>query len=221
MSLKSRLALAKVALHVRADQADLAFLVPVIEAGVDLLVLGSRDDVDADVEALVTFRRAYGHVPLLLAIDNGDAAERASADVVHIERPGWKLWGSYPKGHEWTLLGRGARDARTVRKPGGDWDYMFVGPLEVTDTDSKVLQEALSEQKPLDAEALPWFALGAFTTATADDFISAGVRRIALTGDALEDGDPAALVRGIRAALDDAWKSDPAGFGYTARAVTL
>lgn len=208
MSLRARLALSKVALHARADQLDVEHLAPVILAGVDLLVLGSSGDKETDAGTVRAFRDAFAHTQLLLATDNGDAAELASADVVHLERPGWKLWGSYPKGHEWTLLGRGARDARTVRKPGDDWDYLFVGPLAVDDVDSRILVEAVTEQKPFAADTLPWFALCGFTLESVPRFVKAGARRIALTGDALESGDPVALVSGIKAVLNEAWEAD-------------
>lgn len=221
MSLKSRLALARLALHVRADQADVPTLAPVLAAGVDLLVLGGSGDDAVDVDTLTSFRSVHGSSTLLLATDNGDAATQASADVVHIARPGWKMWGSYPRGHQWSLLGRGARDARTVRSPGDDWDYLFVGPLDLAQTDSRVLREAVPAQPAFSAEALPWFALGAFTPDSARTVVTAGVRRIALTPEALEAQDAVAAVQQIRAVLDAAWQADPAAAPYTAGAFRL
>lgn len=218
MSLTSRLALARLALHVRGDQVDLHALAPVVAAGVDLLVLGTTGDDGTDARHLAAFRSAHGTTPLLLAVDNGDAAAEAAADVVHVERPGWKMWGSYPKGHEWTLLGRGARDARTVRRPGDDWDYLFVGPLDVDQPGSRALREAVAEQTPFAEGSVPWFALGAHTVSSAQAVVAAGARRIGLTADVLDGADPVALVRQVRQMLDAAWKADPAAGRHIAGA---
>lgn len=221
MSLRSRLALAKLALHARPDQLDIDRLAPVLAAGVDLLVLGSSGDESADAATLRSFREVWARMPLLLATANGACAEDASADVVHLERPGWKLWGSYPKGHEWSLLGRNAGDARTVRRPGDEWDYLFVGPLGRDDADSRPLAEAVAEQRPFERDALPWFALGAFTPASVGPLIAAGARRVALTGEVMDGEDPAALVGGVRAELDRAWDEDPAARAYRMSAAAL
>ncbi|MCC2593409.1 hypothetical protein LKO27_08310 [Tessaracoccus sp. OS52] len=221
MSLRSRLALAKLALHARSDQLDVDRLAPLINAGVDLLVLGGTGDEAADAGTLRAFREVYARTPLLLATDNGDAAEEASADVVHLVKPGWKLWGSYPKGHEWTLLGRHTCDARTVRKPGDDWDYLFVGPLREDEFEAHPLREALAEQPPFAADALPWFALGAFQLSAVENLLGMGVRRIALTGDVLDAAEPVASVAGIRAALNRAWDNDEAARAYRLSAAAL
>ncbi|GAB3822099.1 hypothetical protein GCM10028820_31730 [Tessaracoccus terricola] len=208
MSLGTRLALARIALHARADQADVERLAPVIRAGVDLLVLGSAGDDARDADVLGAFREVYAHVPLLLATANGDCAKDASADVVHLEKPGWKLWGSYPKGHQWSLLGRNACDARTVRRPGGEWQYLFVGPLGADDVDSPPLAEAVATQRPFTRDALPWFVLGDFGAETIAPFLAAGARRVALTDTVLDDPDPVARVAAVRAAVERAWEGD-------------
>lgn len=214
MSLKSRLALARIALHARADQADVEHLAPVIQAGVDLLVLGSAGDDAQDADTLRAFREVYAHVPLLLATANGDCAEDASADVVHLAKPGWKLWGSYPKGHQWSLLGRDARDARTVRRPGDEWQYLFVGPVSTDEVEAPPFREAVSEQKPFSSESLPWFVLGDFAADSVQPFLAAGARRVALTDVVLDEADAVARVAAVRSAVDRAWDEDGAAKAY-------
>lgn len=221
MSLRSRLALARLALRTRADQADVGRLAPVIAAGVDLLVLGASGDEDLDAERLSEFREAYAQLPLLLATANGGCAEQASADVVHLARPGWKLWGSYPRGHQWSLLGRDACDARTVERPGDDWDYLFVGPLEDDGVGSPPFVEAVAQQRPFERDALPWFVLGGFTAATVAPFLQAGARRVALTDSVLDDEDPVALVGAVAAAVRQAWDDDAASRSYRMAAAVL
>lgn len=223
MSLKSRLALARLALHIRAEQASVDQLAPVLAAGVDLLVLGSCGDDQRDAEVLRDFREVYARLPLLLAIDNPAAAQQASADVVHVERPGWKLLGGgQPRGHEWTLLGRNARDARTIRKPGNEWDYLFVGPLGTGHADTSAVRAAVEAQPPLTADALPWFAYGDFSLTDVEAALAVGARRIALGGDVLDaDGDVAALVAGIAGPIDAAWAADPKASSYRSRALAF
>lgn len=221
MSLRSRLALARVALHARADQADIERLAPVLQSGVDLLVLGSAGDDERDAETLRSFREVYAHVPLLLATANGDCAQDASADVVHLAKPGWKLWGSYPRGHQWGLLGRNVGDARTVRKPGDEWQYLFVGPVTVHDEQSRPFVEAVSEQKPFSREALPWFVLGDFDAASVAPFLAAGARRVALGDAVLDHQDPAGRVAAIRTAVDAAWAADESSKAYSLAAAAL
>lgn len=221
MSLKSRLAMAKLALHVRAEQADLEFLAPLLQAGVDLLVLGSTGDDERDAEILGGFREVYARLPLLLATDNGGAAEQASADVVHLERPGLRLFGSLPRGHQWTLLGRNARDERTIRKPGDDYAYLFVGPIR-DGAESEALADAVEHQRPFSDGALPWFALGEFTLDEVTAVLGAGARRVALGGDVLDrDEDSVAFIAAVKEALDAAWAEDPEGGAYRRRAVAL
>lgn len=214
MSLGSRLALARVALRARADQAEVDRLAPVIRAGVDLLVLGSAGDDARDADTLGAFREVYAHLPLLLATANGDCAQDASADVVHLARPGWRLWGSYPRGHQWSLLGRDAGDARTVSRPGDEWQYLFVGPLAEGDVDSPPFVEAVAQQEPFSREALPWFVLGDFRADSLAPFITAGARRVALTDVVLDDEDPVGRVAAIRAAVEHAWNGDGAAKSY-------
>lgn len=132
MGLRTRLALARVALHVPGDRLDVETCASLAEAGVDLLVLGGTGDVDGDVAALVSVRKRLVGRPVLIATSSSSVAASAAADVVHLRRPGWRFWG-YPKGHAWGLLGRPAADPAVIESPGEDFDYLFVGPL--TDVD--------------------------------------------------------------------------------------
>lgn len=205
VGLATRLALAKVALHVPGGTQDVETLAPIIDAGVDLLLLGGTGDVDADVETLRTIRNRYGATPLLLGTSSKTVAAPGSADVVHLARPGWRFWG-YPKGHQWSLLGRHADHSAIVRDPGEDFDYLFVGPL--MDLDGDVIRAAVKTQPPLTPRALPWFALGNFDVDDAEACLTAGARRIALTGEVLERDDAVEVVRRVAEAVTRAWEAD-------------
>lgn len=224
MSLRSRLALSKVALVVPGAVATPELAGRLVAAGLDLLVVGATDDARADADVVLALRAAVGTTRLLVATDNGAAAGPAQADVVHVHSPGWRLWGDYPSGHRWSLLGRCARDARTVRRPGDVWDYLFIGPLERVDPDSRALAEALAEQPPFVPKALPWFAYGDFDATGVRDLIGLGARRIALTSAAVSGGvggDVVERVAAISSALAAAWDADEAAQAYRMSAVAL
>lgn len=207
MSLRSRLALARLAVRLTGPEVDPASAEPLIRAGVDLLVLAAGGSDDEDCARLESFREAYGVSRLLLAVDNPAIASRVAADVVHVERPGWRLWGDYPRGHSWTLLGRGVQDARTVRRPGDVWDFMFVGPLPSADPGSRALAEALRAQAPFTDGALPWFALGDWDAADAQRLTAAGVRRVALPLTGVDESG-IRRVGEVAAVLAAAWDGD-------------
>ena len=85
-------------------------------------------------------------------------------------------------GDEVSLLGRTARDARTVKSAADKFDYVFVGP-DVSAA-SPALRAALENMPHFDVESTPWFLRCAATAA--EDFIVAGARRLALGVDLLE-----------------------------------
>jgi len=219
MSLRARLALARLALAVPAEGVDVDVLSPLVAAGVDFLVLGDSGDPEQDAARVQQCRQVWGSSGLLGATSALDAAEPAQADVVHVERPGWKLWGDYPRGHRWSLLGRDVHDARTVARPGGAWDYLVVGPVDPADADDPLLRAALEHQPVFAAKSLPWFALAPFDAAGAGDVLTAGARRLALPGEVLADDDLEGLVRGLREAVDAAWAADPDAAAYLRSAV--
>lgn len=220
MSLQSRLARARCALHVRADQTDPDFLQPILLAGIDLVVLGASDDVDADVEAVRRLRDRWMGQPLLVATDGAEVAQPAAADVAHVERPGWKLWGDYPRGHEWSLLGRGVRDGRTVGRPGKAWDYLFVGPVDPESGSQPLVEAGVREQEPFSPDALPWFVLGDFTAENAGHVLGMGARRLALGHDVVAAPDAVARVTALRALLDATWQADERSGPYLMAAMS-
>lgn len=220
MSLKSRLALSRLALFVEPEDATGDRLAPFIQAGVDLVVLESSDDGDADAQRVVALRQVMAQLPILLATANGDAAEAASADVVHLERPGWWIFGSRPRGHQWSLLGRNARDRRTVRNPGDEFDYLFVGPV-AGGVESRLVAEAVEHQPPLTTDAVPWFALVEDDFPVVESLIDVGVRRIALGSGLMRDPDGAAWLAGLRQRLDQVWRDEPGGLDFSRSAARL
>ncbi|MDO5735174.1 MAG: hypothetical protein Q4P15_01715 [Propionibacteriaceae bacterium] len=218
LALTTRLALAKVALVVPAGFSDVDTLGPVIDAGADLLILDGSGDVDNDVEVLRAVRRRWGTTPLLVGTSSKRVAGPASADVVHLARPGWRFWG-YPKGHEWSLLGRHAIDSTVVAAPGDDFDYLFVGPLE--GSNEEILATAVEHQPPLVSGSVPWFAWGDFRSDDVAACLSAGARRIALTGDVWDRGAAARLVQETVGAVTRAWSADERSTAYRAAAFRL
>lgn len=218
VGLATRLALARLALFVPGASADVEALAPVVGAGVDLLILDGSGDVDADVEVLRTIRARWATTTLLAGTASAKVAEPALADVVHFRRPGWRFWG-YPRGHQWSLLGRHAGEPGIVEAPGSDFDYLFVGPLQDQATD--LLSLAVERHPPLVSAALPWFALGDFTAPQVDAHLLAGARRVALTGDVLEREDPAGEVGVIAEAVARAWAGDERTKAYRDEAFRL
>ncbi len=223
MGLRTRLALARVALQVPGDRLDVETCASLAGAGVDLLVLGGTGDVDGDVAALASVRKRLVGRPVLIATSSKPVAAPAAADVVHLRRPGWRFWG-YPRGHAWSLLGRHAADSAVVEFPGEDFDYLFVGPL--TGVDDPLLTTAVNHQPPLKSGSVPWFALLDPTveeTVLADvgGFLSAGARRVALTGDFLGHGDASSVIRSIAEAVGETWAADERTHQYRTDAFHL
>ena len=197
---------------------DIQVLAPVVDAGVDLLILTGSGDVDADVRTLRAARERWGTTTLLVATSEAKVAEPALADVVHLKRPGWRFWG-YPRGHKWSLLGRDVGEAGIISVPGEAFDYLLVGPLRMPD--DALLAAAVEHQPPLTAKALPWFAFGDFTVADVDVCLGAGARRIALSGDVLERADPDATIRVMAESVARAWAGDQRAERYRADAFRL
>lgn len=220
MSLQSRLARARLALHVRAEQTAPDLLQPILLAGIDLVVLGASDDVEADVEAVRRLRDRWVGQPLLVATDGADVAAPAAVDVAHVRRPGWKLWGDYPRGHEWSLLGRDVRDARTIGRPGRAWDYLFVGPVDPESGDEPLVEAGVRDQEPFAPDALPWFALGDFTAGNAAGVLGLGARRLALGPDVVDAVDAAGRVTALRKLLDATWQADERSGPYLMAAMS-
>lgn len=208
--------MARLALVVDPDQADVHALAPVMHAGVDLLVLGDSGDVEADAQTIRDFREQWARTQLLLGTAHQAAGEAASADLVHTEKPGW-FFHNVKRPHEWSLMGRGARDARAIRSPGDDYDYLFVGPTE--DPGSRLISAALEHHPVFTVESLPWFVLT--TPKAVPGMLEAGARRIALGPDALRCGDPVTVVADTLAQIDAAWQGDPAQADYRSRAFRL
>ncbi|MEO7587302.1 MAG: hypothetical protein ABIS84_04665 [Arachnia sp.] len=204
VSLATRLSLAKVALHVHADQADVDTLAPVVDAGVDLLLLGASGDVENDVETLRAFRRRYAHTRLLLGTDDEDVAEPGAADVVHFRRRHWLR--SHAKGHEWGLRGVDVLHESALASPGEDFNYLFVGSAIGLPED--LLAAAVALQPPLTPDALPWFAVATPFTGQVAGALAVGARRIALTEDVVRRDDAEDVVGSIAEAVAQAWADD-------------
>ena len=210
VSLATRLSLAKVALHVSAEKAVSADLEPLISAGVDLLVLGGSGTVEQDVATLQDLRRRYARTRLLLGTDSDDVAVPGAADVVHYNRRHWLR--GHVKGHEWGLRGFTTAHGAAIASPGDDFDYMFVGPL--ADNQGDLLASAVAHQPPLTATALPWFAMVDAGMDAVTGFLTAGARRVALSGDVWLEEDPCREVDRIAEAVAAAWSGDVRTPGY-------
>lgn len=196
--------MARLALFVTAEQADVRALAAPMHAGVDLLILGDSGDPQRDAATLREFREQWGRTQMLLGTANPEAGEIAAADVVHLAKPHW--WSAPPKRpHEWSVLGRTLRDARTVRGAGERYDYFVIGPDVAPD--SRVVAAAVEAQPCFDPDATAWFATAA--PGQAEAFVEVGVRRLALGPEALAEPDPASRIAEAAAVLKRTWDADP------------
>ena len=214
MSLRTRIHLARVALQIPGDLVDPGEMAHLVGAGVDLLILDGSDDEDADAEVLRSIRRLLAGGRVLIGTSSKKVAEPAAADVVHLERPGWRFWG-YPRGHQWSLLGRHAGDKHIVSSPGDSFDYLFVGPVDTAE--NPLLAAAVEHQPPLTADALPWFALGGCELAEVKAMLDAGARRIALTSDIMGEDSARERVAAIAEAVAESWAADERSQRYRLR----
>ena len=215
-SLATRLHMARLALIVEADQADVYDLAGVMHAGIDLLIIKSSSDGAADEQTLRSFREQWAQTQMLLGTSNQEAAERAAADVVHNFKPGW-FSRHLTRPHEWSLLGRNARDARAIRSPGEEYNYLIIGPTD--DPESRAVQAALESQPPLVIESLPWFVQ--CSPEVVPGMLAGGARRFAFELSKLEETDPAEAVHDALALVDAAWKQDERAQGYRSQAFAL
>lgn len=218
VGLRTRLALAKVAVLVPGEFSEPDTLAPIVDAGADLLILEGSGDVDADVTALQSMRNRWGTSMLLIGTASKKVAEPALADVVHLRRPGWRFFG-YPQGHQWSLLGRHVLEPDAVESPGDDFDYLFVGP--VPSADAPLLKSAVEHQPPLTRDAVPWFALGDFSVQEADACLQAGARRLAFTADTLQQDDAADRIRVIAECVVRSWAGDERSQAFRATTFSL
>lgn len=214
MSLRTRINLARVALQLPGDSMDPGEMASLVGAGVDLLILDGSGDDDADAETLRNIRRMVVGGTALVGTSSKKVAEPAAADVVHLERPGWRFWG-YPKGHQWSLLGRHASDKHVLLSPGEDFDYLFVGPIDYPE--AQLLRAAVEHQPPLDSDALPWFALGGSRLDDVRAMLNAGARRIALTSEILEQESARDTIATIAEAVQESWTTDERSRPYRLR----
>lgn len=214
MGLRTRLALARVGVIVPCGLSNVETLSSLVDAGADLLILEGSEDVEVDVDVLRSMRNRWGTSPLLVGTTEKKVAAPAAADVVHLKRPEWRFWG-YPRGHEWTLLGRHASEVGVIQSPGVDFDYLFVplaGPQD------PLLAVGLEHQAPLTVDALPWFALGDFSPEDVEVLLVAGARRIALTVGLLERDDAVTVVRRTAGVVRQVWDDDHRSTAYRAAA---
>lgn len=205
--LTTRLRLARLALTVPAEDADVQALGPLLHAGVDLLILGDSGEAERDAATLRGFRERWGMSQLLLATANAQAAGLCSADVVYhqAEAPP-----SRP--HGFSLLGCGIHDVDAVASAGESFDFFLLDEAP----GSPVLDAALAQQPVFDAASTPWFARTAPQQAAG--VIATGARRLAVDRSTLVTEDPAGELGPIASELKRAWKNDPESFGYVSAA---
>lgn len=203
-SLTARLRSAKLGVQLPASQAVIETLIPVVTAGVDLLVLEGTDDDSADEMTLRQIRDRLIHTQLLLGTTNLQAAQAAASDVVYVERPRW--WQRIHRPHNWSLVGRGIRDLRALNDDKPSFNFLVLP--HGASTSSQILS-TLEQTHPTFVEgSVPWFV--DVDPGEADEFIEAGARRLWLSGQALtEPAELPATVAELAGKLRRAWKADP------------
>lgn len=215
LSLATRIRLARLALVVPPERsgpeaADFA------AHGADLLILtrGERS-VEEAAEGIRVARNRLVGLQTLVAADNLEVAEAASADVVFLKRPGWRPFG-IRRPHEFALLGRSIDDAGGADKIDGDpFDFGFVGPAVVGGEASRAIAEMATQYPPT---ALPpgpvWFAAGGIASANIERVVAAGARRATVSTAVFAAEDPFRESQAIADALKAAWDADPRAQDY-------
>ncbi len=180
-------------------------LEPALSAGVDLVQLREKGADDARVVAAgQEFRRICDrHGALLMVNDRPDLAVACGADGVHVGQEDAGVEEARRQvGHD-AIVGLSTHSPTQLdAAAGSSCDYVAVGPVHATATKPEVPAVGLDLVRHAARHApRPFFAIGGIDLENVEDVVDAGARRVAVVRAIRDAREPAAAVRGLRAAV--------------------
>lgn len=182
------------------------FLDAVLGAGVDVVQLRDKHaDAAVQLRAAEVFRATCDrHGALFIVNDRADLAVAAGADGVHVGQDDLPPEQARALVGSELLVGRSTHAASEVRAANTESvDYIGVGPVRATPTKPgrpgvgiDLVHVAAIESRH------PFFVTGGMDRETIPEVLAAGARGVVVVRAITESADPAAVVRGLRAALD-------------------
>lgn len=191
----------------REDRGDLAgFLDAILSAGCDIVQLREKHAEAGDLLRWgEVFREAAArHGALFTVNDRPDVALALEADGVHLGQDDLPPEVTRRILGPDAILGLSCHSEEDHDGASPAADYVTAGPVYATRTKpgrpATGLDLVRRAAKTLDR---PWFAIGGIDPATVAEVVDAGARRIVVVRAVTESEDPAAVVRGLLAALPE------------------
>jgi thiamine-phosphate pyrophosphorylase len=209
--------LSRARLYLVCDARPRAFLDAALRGGVDIIQLrDKRADAAALVSAAREFRVACDvHGALFVLNDRPDLVAACAADGVHVgqdDAPAQEARGEVGPERLVGLSTHSAAQVDAARRA----DYIAVGPVHATPTKPGRPAAGLEPIRHAAAHAtLPWFAIGGLNADNVGETIAAGARRIVVVRAIADAPDPESAARRLRAALDEAIRSEEVRVGAT------
>lgn len=192
-------------LYLVCDEQSDEFLKVVLGAGVDIVQLRMKDAPDARIVAVGQrfARAASAHGALFMLNDRPDLVDAVGADGVHVGQDDVTVADARAAIGLDRLVGLSTHSPEQVdaaaRLPV---DYIGVGPVHATPTKPGRPAVGLALVRyAADHATVPFVAIGGITTANAGAVREAGAEWIAVVRAITDAEDPAAAVRGLRAAF--------------------
>lgn len=175
------------------------------QAGVDVLQLRDKslDDRTLVERARLLASLCRRHGVTSIVNDRADIAVAAGADGVHVGQEELTVADARAVVGPGRLVGvstHSIEQARAAVLAGAD--YLGVGPTFPSTTKSFTVFPGLEFVRQVAAETtLPAFAIGGITGANVGEVVTAGLRRVAVSGAVTGASDPQAIVESFRTAL--------------------
>ena len=183
-----------------------AVLGPALAGGVDVFQLREKDAPDADLLAAAAVARELCDAAgaLFILNDRPDLVAASGADGAHVGQDDEPVARARALAGPEVLIGISTHDPEQVDAAHADRaDYLGVGPVHATPTKPGRPAVGLDLVAYAAATAtLPWFAIGGVDAATIAAVARAGAARAAVVRAVALAGDPRAVARDLRTALE-------------------
>ncbi len=181
----------------------------VYAGGVDMVQIrdARADGTRLAKAATIATQIAQQHRKLAIVGQRLDVAAKVNADAVHLGAADQSSQDARAQLHPHALVGKSIHSRNELRAElGGERaDYLFISPVFLGDFDMLGLIDHVAQLLPVDAETVPWFAVGGINMANIDEVLDAGARRIGVSGAILHSPNPGQMAADLRAAVDARW----------------